>query len=106
MKFSDKGSFNIADVCRIIEEASKNGVMNFKFGDLEISFKDVQRLQATAPVFIHQELQKAADSQAREATNRQNKIISEEELEQMSIEDPLSFEKMLRLSGDSRNEEA
>lgn len=97
--------FEASEICNIIEACAKSGVETFRAHDIEISFKPRASVPSQEPLFIPPEVERAAESQARESLIRDEVEHKQNELDQLIINDPLAFEELLR-SGDLEDEEA
>ena len=89
-------SFDSESITRIIEVCSRNGVANFSYGGLELSFLQVDRAPTTEPVFVRPELSVAQESQARSSLTKEEVALKQDQLEQMLLDDPVEYENLLR----------
>lgn len=97
-------NFSAEELVRIIEVCSRSGVQLFKSGDLEVNFGRVHA-PTIEPVFIPEEVKRVAESQAREAIEKEEVGYKQEELADMLINDPARLEELIR-SGDLVDEKS
>lgn len=85
---------NRVNIVAIIEAAGKAGVKHLKFGDLEISFEEQkQEVAITRPTLVQAPI---PTPEQQEASRRERQ---QELLEQLKIEDPLEYERLVALEG-------
>lgn len=91
--------FTMEEICSIIKACSSNGVRDFHYCGLDVSFVPVEQDRALDPVFVPEAIKQKSISQAREAFEKEEASYKAQELDLMQIEDPLAYEELLK-SGD------
>ena len=95
---SERKNLNCKDICSIIKECAKNGVAEFKYQTLQVSFKAKEIIEVDShPVQVSTEEipENYIEEVEKEHVHQEELILKERDLANMPIEDPEQFEKML-----------
>lgn len=102
-----KESFKVEELCAIIKECAKSGVLVFEFQGLKLTMGElppepvVQTIEQIAQI---KELQIQADTQTRAANAETEFHKKQEQLDQMLIDDPEGYFEAVK-RGDLTDEE-
>jgi hypothetical protein len=96
-----KGAFKVSEICAILKECGKSGVVNFEYNGLKFDLRSKkiapEEAQTTAPsVIIPPEVQVIADAQTRDAQVEYELNKKQDELDQLLIDDPEAYEEAVR----------
>jgi len=91
-------NLNCKDICSIIKECANHGVVDFKYQELQVSFKakEITQVVSTTSQVSEEEIPDSYIEQIeKENLYEEELILKEQELANMPIEDPEQFEEML-----------
>jgi hypothetical protein len=84
------------DLCKIIEKCSTSGVKDFKFGDMSLSFTGFKGWEVPSVEIQDIVAPRSERTDTINVSTTQDELEAKEEmLQQMLIEDPLQYEKLL-----------
>lgn len=92
----EKNPLSLEALCTIIEKCAEHSVENFKFQDLEISFKAKEN--SNVPQIIHGPSQVPAPLEiidTEKEYEEETRFQKEEDFSTLHIEDPLLYEQMI-----------
>lgn len=93
--------FSVTQICRIIKECRKNGVISFKLGELALDFKELaEKAESNMPSRREQRVNEKELGSVYTASEDEDMHD-----EQLLIDDPIGFEEQQidRLVGNSRD---
>lgn len=96
MKTSKDDAFTKDAICAIIKECGQNGVREFNFRGLKISYGPLAQVSSPDTVYVPTKTQDTANSQAREAIEKKEQEIKEDLINALIIEDPEGYEQLLK----------